>query len=62
MPRYLLLTDDGDHFRLEDPDDYSIDAGDIHVTLTPDEVAEYKQACDVVAKFQTRFRTLVYMR
>jgi hypothetical protein len=58
MNRFLLQTDDGDHFRLEDPKKYNADPDDRFVDLTDQELAEYKEAFAVMVRYQRRFREI----
>jgi hypothetical protein len=58
--KFLLQTEDGGNFRLEDPADYEIDGTDTLVDLTASELEEYEQARVTVTKYQSRFRKAAY--
>lgn len=54
--RYLLQTDDGNFWRLENPLHYDPDPTDRFINLTFDEYWEYNKALMTLGRWQERFR------
>lgn len=53
---FLLQSDDGDHYRLEAPEEYDLDENDRFITLTRDEWLEFLTAQNIIRKYQAKFR------